>query len=97
MKYNENIKVFMVKHCYDEDGGFGDAVSKEECLMIFKKKEDAELFVRNFENPHIYEKPYDELECGRLKIDEVEVVDYENAAHIMEENNDCWWRDNIIK
>lgn len=31
-------KVYLVKHCYDTDGGFGDAVSQEEVLCGFVEK-----------------------------------------------------------
>ena len=37
-------KIYLVKHCFDVDGGFGDAISQEEVICGFDNREkNAEL------------------------------------------------------
>lgn len=67
-------KTYDVYHIYDIDGGFGDAVYEESKVATFESKEDAEKFVEKFNNPHVYYKPYDELNCGILEIRESEII-----------------------
>ena len=33
-------KIYLVKHCFDVDGGFGDAISQEEVICGFDNRED---------------------------------------------------------
>ena len=76
-------KVYLVKHCYDTDGGFGDAVSQEEVLCGFNNEDEAYEFVKTFENPHIYDRPYASLECGRLIVEELNMIP--------PKHEDMWW------
>lgn len=85
------MKLYMIKHYYDVDGEFGDAIEKEDCILIFNDEIDAKLFVKTFENPHVYDKPYDELSCGKLKIEEVDTIDHEKAIHVMNEAKETYW------
>ena len=32
-------KIYLVKHCFDVDGGFGDAISQEEVICGFDIRE----------------------------------------------------------
>lgn len=66
--------VYEVVHRFDVDGGFGDAIGGEETFAIFASKKDAEDCVRKYSNPHVYDKPYDELWCGELNIREIYVI-----------------------
>ena len=68
------MKVFAVVHCFDMDGGFGDAVSCQRTVYVFTKCKDAERFVKKYNDPHCYARPYTELWCGKLKIKEIDVV-----------------------
>lgn len=34
-------KIYLVNHCFDVDGGFGDAISQEEVICSFDNREDA--------------------------------------------------------
>lgn len=76
--------VYMVKHKFDVDGGFGDAIPQEEYILSFRDKSDAELFVKEFSQPHVYSKPYDSLWCGELVIDEINPVSYSEAKVTIE-------------
>lgn len=62
------MEIYIVTHEYGVDGGFGDAVYTEDIIEAFESEEDAEAFVARYQNPHVYSRPYDDLECGTLKI-----------------------------
>lgn len=34
-------KIYLVNHCFDVDGGFGDAIPQEEVICSFDNREDA--------------------------------------------------------
>ena len=70
-KERNMIKVFGVFHKFDVDGGFGDAITEEELICTFDTLEKAEEFKKKYEDPHIYECPYDDLECGELIVREL--------------------------
>ena len=40
-------KIYLVNHCFDVDGGFGDAIPQEEVICGFDNREDADEFVEN--------------------------------------------------
>ena len=63
--------MYAVYHCYDVDGGFGDAISKSEIIAIFQTKELANTYATRWNDPHIYSKPYDKLVCGLLEVREL--------------------------
>lgn len=63
--------IFGVFHKYDTDGGFGDAIPQKELICIFETLEKAEEFKKKYEDPHVYDRPYAELECGELVIEEL--------------------------
>lgn len=54
-------KFYLVNHCFDVDGGFGDAILQEEVICGFDNREDADEFVEKYSNPHIYDSPYASL------------------------------------
>ena len=54
-------KIYLVNHCFDVDGGFGDAIPQEEVICGFDNREDANEFVEKYSNPHIYDSPYASL------------------------------------
>lgn len=49
-------KIYLVNHCFDVDGGFGDAIPQEEVICGFDNREDANRFVEKYSNPHIYDR-----------------------------------------
>ena len=66
-------KVYLIKHMYDVDGGFGDAVPTEKIIGAFADKAEAEAFVERWDTPKVYDKPYAELEYHSLEMEEVEI------------------------
>ena len=84
------MKIYNVFHCYDVDGGFGEAIPKKILIGSFESKEDAGTVVALLSNPHVY-KPYSELECGVITIEETEIVSHSefNVANFDPKN--YWW------
>ena len=74
--------IYDVIHIYDEDGGFGDAVTCEEKILTFEKEEDADKFVELFSKERVYDKPYMKLYCGTLEVRESEVLDTPNIEEL---------------
>jgi len=70
------MKVYAIHHQYGEDGGYGDCVPIDELIAITSTAEEAIRWCKKHENPHVYEKPYAELECGYLYVEEIDVLDH---------------------
>jgi len=89
-------KIYQVFHVYDVDGGFGDAVMRQDIIATFECYEDAKAFVDRFSKPHVYDKPYAKLSCGELVIYESDVVG-KGAIDLDNENtNSFWWLHNEV-
>lgn len=87
------MTIYQVKHLYDTDGGFGDAIGCSETIAIFSKPEDAEAFKKKYEKPHAYDKPYSYLFCGELEVVEMEVLESINDIGESDEKG-FWWLHN---
>lgn len=77
-------KIYIVKHEYDVDGGFGDAVSAEEVVAIFDNKDDADAFAIKFSNRRIYDRPYADLYYGGLTVNEENIIGHDEFPFYME-------------
>ena len=89
------MEIYRVIHDYDIDGGFGDAVSKQEIVTSFFNEEDAHAFIEKYEKPHVYDVPYSSLECGMLSVRAVQV--YNSIEEFETENStDFWWLNNRV-
>lgn len=76
-------KIYEIVHCYDVDGGFGDAIPQEEVIGVFDDEEIAEEYVRRWSKPEVYDRPYCSLYHHELFVREKVV----NALDI---NEDPW-------
>lgn len=66
------MKIYLIQHIYETDGGFGDAIYNEEILGCFLDKAQAEEYVAKWgETQYIYAKPYDYLTYGQLLVKEM--------------------------
>lgn len=65
--------IYVIKHLYDVDGGFGDAITREEILGAVTDKAKAEEYVAKYSKPEVYAKPYDELWHHELIIEKMEI------------------------
>lgn len=79
------MKTFGVFHKFDVDGGFGDAIPQEELICTFNSVEEAWDFIKKYEKPHVYDCPYQCLECGQLELRELPTTYNEK---------DFWWLSN---
>ena len=69
-------KIYVVKHIYDVDGGYGDAVYNEEIVFITSNKEEAEAWVEHWDHSFTYNTPYAELTCCSFSVEEMDVMDH---------------------
>ena len=74
--------MYAVFHKYDVDGGFGDAIEREDLIRVFDTQGEAEAFKKKYEKPHVYDTPYCELWCGTLEVRELPIFSHED---------DFWW------
>ena len=81
----DKMKTFGVFHIFDVDGGFGDAIPQEELICTFNSVEEAWDFIKKYEKPHVYDCPYQCLECGQLELRELPTTYNEK---------DFWWLSN---
>ena len=82
VKKENKMSKFGVFHIFDVDGGFGDAIGQQELICIFDTEEQANEFKTKFEKPHVYDRPYQALECGKLEVKELP-TSYDEK--------DFWW------
>lgn len=54
-------------------------------LFVALIREDADEFVEKYSNPHIYDSPYASLECGILRVEELNMTP--------PDREDMWWLD----
>ena len=87
------MKVYQVFHLYDVDGGFGDAVGQSEVIASFENKDDAIALCERLRNEHVYDKPYADLWCGCLAVEEFDIVSHKDFSIDNYKPEDFWWMD----
>lgn len=75
LKQIKKMKAYQIIHCYDVDGGFGDAVHRIETLAIVLSEKNANEYVTKWSNQKVYSEPYDKLYFGKLKIEPIEIIE----------------------
>lgn len=69
------MKTYIIKHIYDVDGGFGDAVTKESIVGIVNcTAEEIKEFLDKYSKPLPYDEPYSILVCHALVAEEIDIV-----------------------
>jgi hypothetical protein len=63
--------MYVIVAVFDEDGGYGDAIETTNPVAVFTNKSEAATYIVNYSNKHVYERPYDELHEGELRVVEV--------------------------
>lgn len=58
---------------------------QKETKHYLVNREDADEFVEKYSNPHIYDSPYASLECGILRVEELNMTP--------PDREDMWWLD----
>ena len=59
-------KIYLIKHVYDVDGGFGDAIQQEEIIGYLTSEKEAAEYCNMYSKPFIYDSPYHDLYKGEL-------------------------------
>lgn len=76
---------------YDEDGGFGDAVSCERELFVAEcTEEEAKAYVEKWDRPYIYDRPYANLYCCNLCYEE---VPFRKGLSLLDPPHERWGAD----
>lgn len=59
---------WLISEIIDMDGGFGDAIPVESPLCVIEgTEEEVKAYCDKYSMPTVYDVPYDQLFCGRLK------------------------------
>ena len=67
---------WMITHEYDTDGGFGDAITVRDVVAIVEAtEEEIDAFLKEWNKPRIYDRPYANLYEHYVTADPVEVQD----------------------
>lgn len=61
-------RLYVIKHIYDVDGGFGDAIHSEDILFTTLDKNLAEAYISKYSHPVVYDRPYNDLYHGQLTL-----------------------------
>ena len=72
----ENQKsLWAIFHGYDEDGGFGDAIPEETMVGVVEAtEEEINAFVKKWDKPVIYDRPYSDLYCHNVWASRIEIA-----------------------
>lgn len=62
-------EIYILKHCYDVDGGFGDSIPQESTLFITDDKEFAYAYKAKHHKPEVYAVPYAALWHHAIRIE----------------------------
>ena len=69
-------KLYIIVHYYDVDGGFGDAIPREEVIAtVWATEEETKSFLEKYDKPYVYDTPYADLECHGVNICELDPID----------------------
>lgn len=69
-------ELWTIYHGYTVDGGFGDAIWREDMLgLVSASQKEIADFVAKYDAPVVYDKPYDRLTCHHIRAEKVEVHD----------------------
>lgn len=86
-------KKYQVIHYYEEEDSYGYPIRHAKILVECSTKKDAEDIVKEYSNPHFYNKTsYASYSCGNLKIKEKEEKTYtcEEFLKICPKES-CFW------
>lgn len=88
--------IYQVVHFYTVDGGIGDAIDREDVIAVFEDRGDAEAFIERFRKPHVYDIPYQDLECGLLALNEICIYSKDECNLDEVDTEHFWWLHNKV-
>ncbi len=65
--------MFGIYHRYDVDGGFGDAIGKQDLIAFCESEEIAKKYCEMHDRTQVYDSPYSDLYKGTLAYEELDV------------------------
>lgn len=68
------MTIYNVYHVYDVGDEYGNAIYAEDYVASFEREDDAKAFVEKYNDPYVYNKPYDELYCNIFIVRESELI-----------------------
>ena len=84
------MKVYNVFHQYETHCGGDDKCQDTELIATFESREDADAFVYEFANPHVYDEWYPSLSCGELYVKEQEIISHD-GFDLYSVPSSYWW------
>lgn len=80
---------FNIFHEYETDGGFGDAVCQCDLIATVEAtKEEIDAFVKEWNHPRIYDRPYAELSEHTIYAEPVEITKLSEVVPYNPEDKD---------
>lgn len=67
--------IYVIKHLYDIDGGYGDAIGCESIIGYTTSESEANEYIERYSNPIVYDIPYNELRKGKLIYEPLNQID----------------------
>ena len=73
----ENGKdIWAIFHCYDTDGGFGDAIPQENMVgACMATEEEINEFLKKWDKPEVYDRPYADLVCHSVRVERIKLAE----------------------
>ena len=73
-------ELWAIYHGYSVDGGYGDAIWEEEMTCAVEATEaEIEEFVKKYDNPIVYDRPYDDLTAHHIRAEKIVSMDISDA------------------
>lgn len=66
--------MYVIAHSYGVNGGCGDSIGTLQIIGIAQTEEEAKEYCDTWNNSHVYENPYECLNCGELIYEEVPLI-----------------------
>ena len=78
--------LYNIIHCYDVDGGFGDAIPTEDVIATVEStEEDIQKWLERFDHPEVYDSPYADLYEHNYRAVPIEVVSIKDVTPYMDD------------
>lgn len=72
--------LYNIYHCYDVDGGFGDAVPQREHVALVEATEEEIIeFLNHWDRPRVYDIPYAKLKEHHVEAEIVKIQELKDV------------------
>lgn len=74
-EYLEIKHLWEVFHCYDVDGGFGDAVGQKDAVGVaYATEYEIDEYLKKWDKPKVYDRPYASLYHHTVRVQKIEIA-----------------------